>query len=385
MHVTRVVLHNWKNFKRVDIRLGDRIFLVGPNASGKSNFLDALRFLHEVARPGGLQNAVRERGGISKIRSVYARTDPVIKIEVELTIPSENQPKWVYSLGITQKKEKTPIPVVKYERVTCYGKLILDRPNDDDENDPLRRTQTHLEQINANNNFREVAEFFSNVLYLHLVPQLLRNPEAFKGPGLPEDPYGKNFLERVAKTPIKTRQKRLNTISKALAVAVPQFSKLSFVQDKVGTPHLEVTYTHWRPLGIKQREDQFSDGTLRFIGLLWSILESDALLLLEEPELSLHAGIVRKIPGILHQLQTNTGRQVIVSTHSSELLSDKGIGGEEILLLEPTNDGTTIELATQKKSVRYLLEAGMDVGEVVLPATAPKSVEQLLLTPWTEK
>ena len=42
-------LKNWKNFERVDIDLQDRMFLVGPNASGKSNLLDAFRFLRDMS------------------------------------------------------------------------------------------------------------------------------------------------------------------------------------------------------------------------------------------------------------------------------------------------------------------------------------------------
>lgn len=41
-------LKNWKNFESVDIDLRDRMFLVGPNASGKSNLLDAFRFLPDT-------------------------------------------------------------------------------------------------------------------------------------------------------------------------------------------------------------------------------------------------------------------------------------------------------------------------------------------------
>lgn len=45
MKITRIELRNWKNFKKVDAELSGRMFLVGPNASGKSNFLDAFRFM----------------------------------------------------------------------------------------------------------------------------------------------------------------------------------------------------------------------------------------------------------------------------------------------------------------------------------------------------
>lgn len=47
---THVRLENWRNFVRIDVALQRRAFLVGPNASGKSNFLDAFRFLHDILR-----------------------------------------------------------------------------------------------------------------------------------------------------------------------------------------------------------------------------------------------------------------------------------------------------------------------------------------------
>jgi len=45
MIISRLILRNWRNFRFIDIDLTDRVFIVGPNASGKSNLLDALRFL----------------------------------------------------------------------------------------------------------------------------------------------------------------------------------------------------------------------------------------------------------------------------------------------------------------------------------------------------
>ena len=45
MQFSRIRLENWRNFGDVDVPVATRVFLVGANASGKSNFLDALRFL----------------------------------------------------------------------------------------------------------------------------------------------------------------------------------------------------------------------------------------------------------------------------------------------------------------------------------------------------
>lgn len=123
----------------------------------------------------------------------------------------------------------------------------------------------------------------------------------------------------------------------------------------------------------------FSDGTLRLIGLCWTLLEGESLLLLEEPELSLHSEIVRKIPSLFQQVvsQRKKQRQIIVSTHSWELLSDKGIGGEEVLLLKPYDEGTKIEVPSKIKEIRSLLESGLSVADAVMSLTAPKDFSSL--------
>ncbi len=86
MLITRIKLKNWRNFREVDIPLDSRAYLIGANASGKSNLLDVFRFLRSLAQTdgGGLQKAIKERGGLSKVRSLHARKDPEVRIEVVL-------------------------------------------------------------------------------------------------------------------------------------------------------------------------------------------------------------------------------------------------------------------------------------------------------------
>jgi predicted ATPase len=381
MIISHIILKNWRNFRSVDIPLGRRVFLVGPNASGKSNLLDALRFLRDIAKSegGGLQKAVSDRGGISKIRCLAARRDPQVEIEVHLTENYGQEPIWKYAVGIKQESRGHRQPYLLYERVWEGDTLILDRPDEQDKKDSLRLIQTHLEQINANVQFREIARFFESIYYLHLVPQLLRHPETFTGPTSREDPFGRSFMERVIKTPEKTRKSRLRKIETALQFAVPQLKQLTDTKDERGVPHLEAVYEHWRPKAGKQDEEEFSDGTLRLISFLWSLLEGDSLLLMEEPELSLHTGIIRRLPGMIWRIQNKKKRQVIMSTHSTELLSDRGIGGEEVMLLTPDVEGTRVEPASSIAELRALLEDGLSIGEVAIPRTEPREIKQLSL------
>ena len=379
VYITRLTLRNWRNFQRFDLALSERTFVIGPNASGKSNLLDVFRFLRDIAKPGGgLQRAVNERGGLSKVRCLAARKDPDVSIDVEISVEL-GRPKWRYAIEIAQQPRGDRLPIVKSEKVWLDGQLLTIRPDSADEVDDQRLTQTHLEQINSNGGFREVVKFFESIRYLHLIPQLLRHPEAFQATGGGDDAFGRNFLELIVKSPEKTRRRRLRKIEAVLKAAVPQLSNLTDSRDELGIPHLEATYTHWRPNAGLQREDQFSDGTLRLVGLLWSLLDGDSLLLLEEPELSLHREIVRKLPGMFSRIQTKHKRQIIVSTHSEDLLSDRGIGGEETVMLEPGREGTIAKLASDDKEARGLLEAGASVGEAALSRTTPADIAQMPL------
>src|SRR5260370_34502868 len=64
--LTRVVLRNYKSIASCDVRLGPLMFLVGPNAAGKSNFLDGLHFVND-ALVRSLDHAFRERGGSRRV------------------------------------------------------------------------------------------------------------------------------------------------------------------------------------------------------------------------------------------------------------------------------------------------------------------------------
>lgn len=366
----------------MDVRLRERVFIVGPNASGKSNLLDLFRFLRDIAKPGGgLQQAVVDRGGISQIRCLAARKYPDIEISIELATDVELDPEWKYELGMTQQTRGERKPLLRYERVSHKGQNVLYRPDELDKKDPLRLTQTHLEQINSNAGFRDVARFLERVVYLHLVPQLVRHPREYSGPGLAGDPFGRSFLERIGQTPERSRNARLRTIERALKVAVPQLTNLSYAVDSTegGVPHLEAVYEHWRPFAGKQRERDFSDGTLRLIGLMWSLLEADSLLLLEEPELSLHSAIVSQLAPLIYRMQRRRNRQVLVSTHSAELLNDRGIDASEVLLLAPGKDGTKVSIASSVSEVVKLLEGGLSIADAVLPRTRPANALQLSL------
>lgn len=381
MVINRLIAKNWRNFQQINVPLRARQFIVGPNASGKSNLLDIFRFLRDIAKAegGGLQKAISDRGGVSKIRCLSARQDPEVALEVHIADTPDAPATWRYSVGFRQADHENCQTHLTHERVWRKDKLLLDRPDADDNEDPDRLVQTALEQIAANAKFREIGRFLRNVTYLHLVPQLIRFADSIQGKIIEDDPFGQGFLERVASVHPSTRRARLKRIEHTLKIAIPQLEKLEFIRDKIGYPHLQAHYSHWNPTEKGHCEDQFSDGMLRLIGFLWSLLENDSIVLLEEPELSLNMGIVSKLAPSISRLQRNRGSQGLVSTQSDTLLIEPGIDGREVLLLTPTKAGTSVKVSSDTDDIRILLENGFTVGEVVLPQTHPKHIGGLVL------
>ena len=371
---TGLILENWRNFVNVDVELQRRVFLVGPNASGKSNLLDAFRFLYDIAAVGGgFQEAVGRRGGVSGLRSFAARRYPDVGIQVTVG-DDENEARWEYRVQFVQDNIRRPL--IKKETVTHDGQILVDRPNAEDENDPQRKSQTYLEQVNVNRDFRELADFLASVRYRHVVPQLIRDPE--RSVGRQNDPFGGDFLDQIARTQARTRDSRLRRITEALQVAVPQLHELELQRDERGTPHLRGRYKHWRSQGAWQSEQDLSDGTLRLLGFLWSVIEGSSPLLLEEPELSLHPEVVRHLPQLIARAQRGDNRQIIMSTHSADLLQDRGIGMDELLLLTTSSTGTEVQTAGSKFEIRQLLESGLSMADAAIPYTRPENSEQLM-------
>ncbi len=387
MIISRIKLKNWRNFLKAEAALGDVTYIVGANATGKSNFLDVFRFLRDIAKSegGGLQKAIADRGGLSKIRCLHARRDPEVRIEVEFVEKSgDTHPVWKYVLAIKSEGVGLQRPVVAaehvYKIVDGNEQRILERPNSDDQADKELLTQTSLEQIHSNKQFRQLAEAIASSTYLHLVPQMIKFADVIGGRQMESDPFGQAFMERIANTPEKRRTVRLNRIQKALSKAIPHFEAIRFDKDTMGRPHLEAKYTHHRPHAGWQKEDQFSDGTLRLIALFWQLLDGDNLLLLEEPELSLDEDIVRQFPKMIESLQRSrkrARRQIIISTHSSAMLQEKAIDARYVLRLATGREATEIHAPSVEDE--ELISSGFSAADVILSKAHPISAHQMEL------
>ena len=213
MIISRIELKNWRNFQRAEVNLGSRVFLIGPNASGKSNFLDVFRFLRDITKPGGgLQKAVSSRGGMSKLRCLAARKDPEIEIAVHLSENNGENNTWRYVIGLKQESRGYRQPYLTREMVWKGDELILNRPVKEDREDRLRLTRPilsksmpiiHLEGLPNFSNRSAICIWspsFSDIRSLLPVRQWKKTPSGgvfWKGSSRPRRKRGKPGWERL--------------------------------------------------------------------------------------------------------------------------------------------------------------------------------------------
>ena len=373
LRIRRLRLKNWKNFLEVDIPVHDRMFLVGANGSGKSNLLDAFRFLRDVASyERGFVEAVQRGNGLDAIRCLAAPPAAAVGIEVEAESKNGGS-RWRYGLSFDQGPEGWPR--LRSEHVSLDGRTVVERPDSDDRRDGMQRT--HLERISKNAKFHCLAALFASVRYVNLVPEIVRDSVRWAASGL--DPYGVRFLEEVAGTASDEQQRLISLLNKALRATNPYFDAIRLTRDDRGAPRFVARLTHWRNATTWQTEAHLSDGALRLIGLLWSTLTARGPLLLEEPEKSLHPDVVRVLLQALESARHDNDIQMFLSTHSNEFLHDSGIGLAEIVLLESSAHGTKAVLASADEQNRILYASGMSAGEVAFSSTPPPNAPGLML------
>ena len=213
--------------------------------------------------------------------------------------------------------------------------------------------------------FEQVRQFVSGVRYIHPNPKKMK--ERLEGRFEPDD-HGTGFFQLAGRFPATALDAVVARIRPIMAATVPEVPHLSY-RRLAGE---EVVFYSDDPQSASSysTHDQFSEGTLRLLGILFDLAtlpRSTTLVLLEEPETFLQPSVVRSLPSFLAEVAYNKQIQMVITTHSPELLSDETIGADQVLLLRTTDKGTTGELLSESEDprIRAAVEAEFPPSEVV--------------------
>lgn len=334
--LNRVVLRNYKSIGNCDVRLGPLTYLVGVNGSGKSNFLDALHLVRDALN-GSLDNALNERGGLSEVRRRSSGHPTHFGIRLEFTLSSGQRGHFAFNVGALRDRGyevQTEECVVEGIGKGPFYRIERGRLRASSESAFPAITSDRLALVVASGlaAFRPVFDGLASMSFYNLNPKLMRDLQKPQEGRLLK-PAGENIasvighLERVGRSQMNIVENYLQTVVPMVHGVerrqVGPMETLEFRQDMAGSKH------PWRFLA-----QNMSDGTLRALGILVALFQvnrdySPSLVGLEEPETALHPAASAALREALMQASQQT--QVIVTSHSPDLLDDRGISTDALL------------------------------------------------------
>lgn len=347
----RVVMKNYKSIGSCDVRLSQPLtILVGPNGAGKSNFLDGLRFISD-ALENGLDNALQERGGINEVRRRTGGHPTHFSIQLEFAVSGADA-SFSFRIGAQQGGGYT---IQKEEcRITTH-----DQPPKEHfyavENGTVKSSSInippavladrfYLVNMSGFPEFRAVYDALLGMRFHNFNPELIKTPQR---------PNPKDYLEHDGRNVAsvlgnleKNSQVTLQQIWEFLGRIVPGVERV----EKIVYGSLEAPEFRQRVAGQKDLwrfpAINMSDGTLRVLGILVALFQFAGsskpvrLVGIEEPETALNPGAVGVLLDSLRAASQNT--QVLVTSHSPELLDDKNIHADSILAVIADKGNTQI-------------------------------------------
>ncbi|MFF8013950.1 AAA family ATPase [Streptomyces sp. NPDC007929] len=349
--LTRVRVENYRSIASCDVPLGPLTVLAGPNAAGKSNFLDAIRFVRDALRssPG---RALEPRGGLEEVlhRDVSGRQADRFRIELSLSVPAF-EATYRLEVGVRPGGDDFT-PVLRREELLVDGVRRGDSflPELAGEHPVAWRDDILLPRLSPDD--REGREVFAGLLHTRfyelLTPTLRAVDDTPRRSGS-GGPLGENgeHLARVLNALSSGHPWVKETLDGYVATMIDNAMGL----DGVEVREADLAFVVGRFLGAdgqvaKVDRRALSEGTLRLAGVLSALFQPLALtgdiplVAIEEPEISLHPPMLGGLYDALVAAARNT--QVMVTTQSADLLDNAAADPAHLLVARDDGSGTLI-------------------------------------------
>mgnify|MGYP000990539754 FL=1 len=404
MKLTHIAITNWRNFAHIEFDMSSRLFVVGPNSSGKTNLLAALRFLSDVARRG-LVAASEDLGGPS--RYIHAGADSVsfsVSADVDsrqITYDLSLRKVRViddFSLGrmrlhpsnkgipedlleAEQPRILQPQVVVKPVSLSFDGLTTMEVAAPPDEgqledetvfpvsDDVFVEDEKLLidgEEVSVEREAKRVKEgasgiskMLAGIRYIHPNPKkMLERADRY------EPDHGTGFFQHAGRFSDRKLDFVIKRIRPIMAAAVPEVPNLSYQRMGLGTEVVFYSDTPVRGASGVYSHEQFSEGTLRLLGMLFDLATlpgATSIVLIEEPETFLQASVVRSLPSLLAEVAMNRNVQMVISTHSPELIDSELVLPSQVLVLRSEDGETMGQLLSESNDprIKAVVSAGL--------------------------
>lgn len=365
--ITKIIIKRFRSFPTATLSFESPLFVVGRNGSGKSNLADAFSFVSE-AMASPLQAVFDRRGGIGSVRnrSSVKSAPPNLGLAFEFG-PFNGTEGGRFAFEV----KALPNYGYKIVREQCLvrkpggERWWFDRgdewtSNADGLTPALEPSALALPLVGGDERFAPIFRILSAMRVYSIEPSKLRDMQ---------DPDSGQTLRRDGSNAASVLQELLRgedakaakaEINRILESIVPETTS---VTPKKHGNKLSMTFAQEWGEGKKLNFDAFSmsDGTLRSLGLIMAVFQkpSPSVLVIEEPEATIHPGALGAILDLIRRASKTM--QVVVTTHSPELLDAKWVTDENLRIVSWQEGASHVLLpsdATREAMRRHLMGAG---------------------------
>ena len=374
----RVRIRDFKSIAHCDVELGPLTVLVGKNGSGKSNFVDALRFVSdELWMSAGA--VIEDRRNVDMVRKGKGSPSG---FELELDVDVGDGRRAVYGFKYASRGDHWPERVSEHLSISGangeVGAFYVVKNGQvqefsEFERPPVPDDRLYLANASGFPVFREVYDALLGMQFYDLNPEAMSklwNPSAVKF--FVND--GRNIASVIGR--LGSEQPELKKrILEYLALIVPDITD---VNRAAFGPRETIEFTQEVPSSNTPRKffaESMSDGTLRVLGTLVAATQlaegtgKVRLVGIEEPETALHPAASAALMSALQEAAVDG--QVIVTTHSPDLIDQLELDADRLLVVE-MRDGETVIGPIDRASQETIKEQWYTPGQLL-------SMDQLVL------
>ncbi|MST65140.1 AAA family ATPase [Schaalia hyovaginalis] len=348
--ITKIQLKHFRSIGSCSLAPGQLAILVGPNGSGKSNVLDSLRLTSQALREN-LDNALRERGGISEVRRRSNGHPTHFHISLEFCQGVMNgsysfEVGAVANGGFVVRREECRIIRGAFDPERHFFEIHNGEVSSSSVSHTPRLVGDRLGLVafSGLDEFSAVFDGLTGIEVFNLYPDAMRRPQQ-PDPGDVLRRDGSNVssvLERLQRQDQKVK-KRIESYLSSIVPGVQSVNRKS-----VG---------NWESLEFFQKVEgarsawrfpssSMSDGTLRALGVLMALFAGSGSRLspigIEEPESALHPAASGALLDAIRDATKE--RQVFLTSHSPDLLDSEDIRPEEIFAVRSQSGNTFVDV-----------------------------------------